>query len=144
MRSAVVAMTALAAVCVGVFAVAGGAATGPTGARTQTFGISERDFHIAAPRTVPAGTMTLRVHNKGAESHELILVRVTGARLPLRRDGLSVDEEALEHQTAGELEPGQPGVTRRLKVRLTAGRYEFLCNMSGHYMGGMYSALVVR
>jgi uncharacterized cupredoxin-like copper-binding protein len=144
MRSAVLAMTALAAVSVGAFAVAGNAANRPNGARAQTFGVSERDFHIAAPGTLRAGAVTFRVHNKGPDSHELILVRVGSSGLPLRRDGLSVDEDALEHETAGSLEPGGPGVTRKLKVRLTRGRYEFLCNMSGHFMGGMHSVLVVR
>jgi uncharacterized cupredoxin-like copper-binding protein len=137
-------MTALAAVCVGAFAVAGNAAKRPNVARAQTFAVSERDFHIAAPRWLPAGAATFRVHNKGPDSHELILVRVRSSALRLRRDGLSVDEDALEPDTAGSLEPGQPGVTRDLKVRLTPGRYELLCNMSGHYMGGMHAALVVR
>jgi uncharacterized cupredoxin-like copper-binding protein len=144
MRSAVLAMTALTAVSVGAFAVAGNAANRPNGVRAQTFAVSERDFHIASPGTLRAGAVTFRVHNKGPDSHELILVRVGSSALPLRRDGLSVDEDALEHETAGSLEPGQPGVTRDLKVRLTRGRYEFLCNMSGHFMGGMHSVLVVR
>jgi uncharacterized cupredoxin-like copper-binding protein len=144
MRSAVLAMTALAAVSVGAFAVAGNAANRPNGARARTFAVSERDFHIAAPGTLRAGAVTFRVHNKGPDSHELILVRVGSSALPLRRDGLSVDEDALEHETVGTLEPDGPGVTRDLKVRLTQGRYEFLCNMSGHFMGGMHSALVVR
>jgi len=144
MRSAVLAMTALAAVSVGAFAVAGDAANRPNGARAQTFGVSERDFHIAAPGTLRAAAVTFRVHNKGPDSHELILVRVASNGLPLRRDGLSVDEDALEQETAGSLEPGRPGVTRNLKVRLARGRYQFLCNMSGHFMGGMHSVLVVR
>jgi len=62
----------------------------------------------------------------------------------LRRDGLTVDEDAVEPETAGALEPGQPGATRELKLQLEPGRYELLCNMSGHYMGGMHSVLVVR
>jgi uncharacterized cupredoxin-like copper-binding protein len=144
MRSAVLAMTALAAVSVGAFAVAGNAAKRPNGARAQTFSVSERDFHIVAPARVRTGAVTFQVHNKGPDSHELILVRVGSSALPLRRDGLSVDEDAVEQETAGSLEPGQSGVTRELKVRLTRGRYEFLCNQSGHFMGGMHSALVVR
>jgi uncharacterized cupredoxin-like copper-binding protein len=31
-----------------------------------------------------------------------------------------------------------------LRVRLTPGRYEFFCNMSGHYLGGMHTVIVVR
>ena len=39
---------------------------------------------------------------------------------------------------------GWPGSVRELHVRLTPGRYVLLCNMSGHYMGGMHRTLVVR
>jgi uncharacterized cupredoxin-like copper-binding protein len=144
MRSAILAMAALTVVCAGVFAVAGGAANRPADARASTLAVAERDFHIAAPTEVRAGHVTLRVHNKGPDSHELIVIRLAGAALPLRRDGLTVDEDAVEHETAGALEPGQPGATRKLELRLDAGRYELLCNMSGHYMGGMHSILVVR
>ena len=31
-----------------------------------------------------------------------------------------------------------------LDVHLAPGRYKLLCNMSGHYLGGMHTALVVR
>ncbi|MDP9260179.1 MAG: hypothetical protein M3Q31_27005 [Actinomycetota bacterium] len=144
MRFPVFAIPALAAVCAAVFAVAGGFATRRSGARVQTLRVTERDFRITAQREVRAGGATLRVYNRGPDSHELIVVRVAGGRLPLRRDGLTVDEDAVEHETAAALEPGQPGTTRELSLHLEPGRYELLCNMTGHYMGGMRSALVVR
>jgi uncharacterized cupredoxin-like copper-binding protein len=84
------------------------------------------------------------VDNTGPDSHELIVVRVAAGGLPLRRDGLTVDEDTVEHETAGALEPGEPGTTRELRLQLDPGRYELLCNMTGHYMGGMHSILVVR
>jgi uncharacterized cupredoxin-like copper-binding protein len=105
--------------------------------------VTERDFRISAPKRVSAGEARVSVHNKGPDDHEFIVVRVRGARLPLRQDGLTVDEDALEAVTAGALEPGRPGV-RELRVHLRPGRYELLCNMSGHYMGGMHTRLVVR
>jgi DNA-binding NarL/FixJ family response regulator len=37
----------------------------------------------------------------------------------------------------------EPGKTAQLKVRLEAGRYVLLCNLSGHYAGGMRVALRV-
>src|SRR3954464_13849767 len=58
--------------------------------------VTERDFAIVAPATLPAGEVTLRVHNEGPVGHELIVVRSTSARLPLRSDGLTVDEDGLE------------------------------------------------
>jgi uncharacterized cupredoxin-like copper-binding protein len=144
MRLPALAIPALAAVCAAVFAVAGGFAARRSDARVQTLRVTERDFRITAPREVRAGGATFRVHNMGPDSHELIVVRVTRGELPLRRDGLTVDEDAVEHQTPGALEPGQPGATRELKLDLKPGRYELLCNMTGHYMGGMHSVLVVR
>ena len=41
------------------------------------------------------------------------------------------------------LEPGQPGSVRELALHLRPGRYVLLCNMSGHYLGGMHTELVV-
>src|SRR4051794_30699555 len=97
MRFPAVAILALAAVCVAGFAVAGGFANRRTGAHVQTLRVAERDFRITAPTEVRAGAAMLRVDNRGPDSHELIVVRVGRGRLPLRRDGLTVDEDAVEH-----------------------------------------------
>jgi uncharacterized cupredoxin-like copper-binding protein len=43
----------------------------------------------------------------------------------------------------GALEPESPGV-HEIKAHLTPGRYELICNMSGHYMGGMEAEMVVQ
>jgi uncharacterized cupredoxin-like copper-binding protein len=61
----------------------------------------------------------------------------------LRRDGLTVDEDALESVTIGVLEPAPPGTIRHLDATLRKGRYEVFCNMAGHYLGGMHAFLVV-
>jgi uncharacterized cupredoxin-like copper-binding protein len=106
--------------------------------------ISERDFAISAPKVVPAGAAWLRVKNKGPDDHELLVVRADQGALPLRGDGLTVDEEGLERSEAGVLEPGDPGTERELAVHLVPGRYVLLCNMSGHYLGGMHAVLVVK
>jgi uncharacterized cupredoxin-like copper-binding protein len=106
--------------------------------------VAERDFKITAPRRpVRAGDVSLSVHNKGPDSHELIVVRKQRGELPLRQDGQTVDEDALERSTAGALEPQKPG-GHRLRVHLAPGRYELFCNMSGHYLGGMEADLVVQ
>lgn len=115
------------------------------GAAGTVIKVNERDFAIApAVHQVSPGVVTFRVANHGPDMHELIVVRAPAGRLPLRSDGLTVSEEALEHVTVGALEPGQPGSIRELQVRLRPGRYEFFCNMSGHYLGGMHTVIVVR
>jgi hypothetical protein len=105
--------------------------------------VIESDFHISAPKRASAGTRLLQVKNQGPDSHELIVVRTSGS-LPIRSDGMTVDEEALQSSIAGLLEPGEVGSDRRLQLHLTPGRYELFCNMAGHYMAGMHSEMVVR
>ena len=135
--------TMLLAVLLLVVAGCSSGGTKPNGGTVAP--IVERDFKIRAQRyELPAGRVDLPVKNDGPDAHELIVVRETDAGLPLRKDGLTVDEDAIEKQTVGALEPGQPGGTRHLRLRLTPGRYLLLCNMAGHYMGGMHTELVVR
>ena len=121
----------------------GGSQTGATSV-SSAIRVSERDFAIDAPKSVSAGEVELRVDNKGPDAHELLVVRAGPARLPMRSDGLTVDEEGLARRTVGVLEPSQPGVVRSLRVHLTPGRYVLYCNMSGHFLGGMHRVLVVR
>jgi uncharacterized cupredoxin-like copper-binding protein len=107
--------------------------------------VSERDFGItASPREMSPGDVVVRVVNHGPDRHELIFVKVKDKRLPLRADGMTINEEALEKATLGVLEPGAAGSVRELHVKLTTGRYMLFCNMSGHYMGGMHTMLVVK
>lgn len=110
---------------------------------TRQIPVTERDFRISAPKVVSAGRVDLAIDNKGPDDHELIVVRLRGKRLPQRKDGLTIDEDGIEDDTAGALEPAAPG-DHTLRVRLKPGRYELLCNMYGHYAGGMHATVVVR
>jgi uncharacterized cupredoxin-like copper-binding protein len=105
--------------------------------------ISEKDFKISAPTHASAGDVRLSVRNTGPVAHELILVKLGDSALPLRADGLTVDEEAVEDRTAATIEPQVAGKQTDLDAHLTPGRYELLCNMAGHYLGGMHTELVV-
>jgi uncharacterized cupredoxin-like copper-binding protein len=106
--------------------------------------VTESDFKIAAPKKLTAGDVTLRVRNRGPDAHELLVIRLGAKGLPFRGDGLTIDEDAVERDEVGVLEPGDPGGVRNLEVHLAPGRYVLLCNMSGHYLGGMRRELVVR
>jgi uncharacterized cupredoxin-like copper-binding protein len=57
---------------------------------------------------------------------------------------MTVSEEALKSSIVGTLEPGMSGSVRELRVRLAPGHYVLICNMSGHYMGGMHTVVTVR
>jgi uncharacterized cupredoxin-like copper-binding protein len=134
---------ALALLALLVVAGCGGSQSGAASV-SSSIRVSERDFDIDAPKSVSAGEVELRVDNKGPDAHELLVVRAARAKLPMRSDGLTVDEEGLEQRTVGVLEPSQPGVVRSMRVHLTPGRYVLYCNMSGHFLGGMHTLLVVR
>jgi uncharacterized cupredoxin-like copper-binding protein len=105
--------------------------------------VTERDFRITVPKRVPSGDVVFSVRNRGPDAHELIVVREQSSGLPLRRDGSTVSEERLEPVILGVLEAGQPGSVRKLRLHLAPGRYQLFCNMSGHYLGGMHTKLVV-
>jgi uncharacterized cupredoxin-like copper-binding protein len=123
-----------------------GASRPATGPVRDVVRITERDFHIAASaQHVRAGAVDLSVHNQGPDDHELIVVKEhPGTPLPMRRDGVTLDEERLLPVTVEPaLEPGRPGGVRELRLHLTAGHYVLFCNMAGHYLGGMHTELVV-
>lgn len=105
--------------------------------------ITMRDFRIAKLEPVPAGELALAIKNKGPTAHELIVIREPRGPLPMREDGATVDEERLKPATPGVVEAFPAGQTRPLRVRVTPGRYVLICNMSGHYLGGMRAVLVV-
>ena len=113
-------------------------------ARSTALHITERDFHISAPKHVASGNLTVTVVNKGPDDHELIIVRATTSRLPLRSDGLTANEEKLTPITAFSFEPATPGSVRTAHIQLRPGRYVLFCNMAGHFMAGMRTTLVVR
>ena len=127
-----------------VVAVAAACSSGHSGGGTaRVVEVTERDFTIHIPARIPAGDVRLVVRNRGPEQHELIIVRASEDRLPLRSDAATVDEEGLEPQTLGTLEPGPVGSTRELEVHLRPGTYEVFCNMAGHYLGGMSATFTV-
>lgn len=104
--------------------------------------VTERDFHISAPDRIDAGPVHLLIDNRGPDAHEFILLRSDGSKLPMRDDGITADEDAVEPRTVDALEPAEPGL-RELDLDLAPGRYLMICNMTGHMLGGMRRELVV-
>jgi hypothetical protein len=132
---------------VALAALAGGCGSSRPAKPAAAIAVNEQDFHISAPARISTEEVSLRVHNRGPDRHEFIVARVGGrgaAGLPLRSDGLTLDEETLQKSEVGELEPGAPGSTRTLHLKLAPGRYVFFCNMAGHFMGGMHAEVVVQ
>jgi uncharacterized cupredoxin-like copper-binding protein len=105
------------------------------------------DFKVRQDAAVvPAGTVRFRILNQGPTTHELIVVRTDRApdKLPLQRDGLTVNEEAPGIDLLDEAEGLDIDDHKTLVLDLAAGHYVMYCNLEGHYLGGMHAALTVH
>jgi hypothetical protein len=106
---------------------------------------------LASPGVVPAGTVSLWVVNRGAQTHELVVLplpagQAVGART-VGGDG-QVDEagslgEASRGCGAGAGDGIAGGEAGWVTLTLEPGRYELVCNLPGHYAAGMYTELDV-
>ena len=109
------------------------------------------------PSTVPAGPVSLRATNTGALPHELVVLPLPVGQVPGQRlsgpDG-TVDESGSLGEASrscgadkGDEESPDYGIAPRATgwttINLSPGRYELICNIAGHYVGGMYSELDV-
>jgi hypothetical protein len=138
-----VALGALAACAL----AAGGCGSHPAtpAGRTAALRVTEQDFRISAPAVVPTGDVVVTVRNDGPDDHALGIVKAPGVgNLPMRKDGVTVDFDAIAKRTVGGVPPSPAGTVTKLRLHLDPGRYILLCNMSGHYLGGMDAELVVR
>ena len=104
---------------------------------------------VAVPSEVPAGTVSLRVRNDGARTHELVVLPLGHDQHPGQR-AIGVDGKVDESGSLGEASrtcgPDQgdgirAGASAWTTITLPPGRYELLCNIAGHYAGGMYAEL---
>ncbi|MFH8679215.1 sulfocyanin-like copper-binding protein [Streptomyces lydicus] len=103
------------------------------------------------PATVPAGTVSLRVRNDGALTHEVLVLPLAAGRSvgdrPTGPDG-RINEtgslgEASRSCHAGSGNGITPGTTGWVTLTLHPGRYELVCNFPGHYAAGMHVELDV-
>jgi hypothetical protein len=105
------------------------------------------DFRVRQDAAVvPAGTVRFRILNQGPTSHEFIVIRTDRApdKLPLQRDGLTVNEDAPGINLLDETEGLDIDDRQTLVLDLAAGNYVLYCNLEGHYLGGMHAAFTVR
>jgi uncharacterized cupredoxin-like copper-binding protein len=105
------------------------------------------DFKVRqGAAVVPAGTVRFRILNQGPTTHELNVIRTDRApdKLPLQRDGLTVNEDAPGLDHLDEAEGLDIGDRQTMVLRLAPGHYVMYCNMEGHYLGGMHAAFIVR
>ena len=102
------------------------------------------EFQISPTAATAAhGRLTLRVVNRGTETHEVLVVKAGGG-LPTRNG--RVDEEALKRagRFVGEIPDVKRGAAASHTFNLKSGTYVLLCNLPGHYRSGMHATLTVR
>jgi len=108
------------------------------------------EYGFSAPDTIDAGTIRIRLENRGRELHHLQLLRLEKGMTPeMVVEHASRDEFVLPELVylGGPSIPG-PGGSSEVTVELTPGRYLMVCYMStgkvAHLVMGMSHELIVR
>lgn len=98
---------------------------------------------VVEPASVPAGPVTFTVTNEGPSVHELVVFKtdIDPAELPTNANGAV--EEGEELDPVDEIEGIANGAESSLELDLEAGSYVLVCNIPGHYRGGMRTAFTV-
>ncbi len=101
----------------------------------------EFGIQLSAESTA-AGSVTFEVENGGALPHEFKVIKSDLGDGDLPTSGTGVDEGAVEVVVAsGDLNPGD---TESVAADLEAGSYVLICNVAGHYAGGMHVPFTVE
>lgn len=94
----------------------------------------------ASPKSVTAGTVTFNSRNAGSDRHELIVIRTSRAASKLPQSG----GRASEKGRVGDSGVFAGGKSKKLTVSLKKGHYVLICNLPGHYAGGMRADFTVK
>jgi uncharacterized cupredoxin-like copper-binding protein len=118
-------------------ATAGG---GETATVNVTMG-TPSEFALASdPAEVASGKVTFAVTNGGAVVHEMVVVKTDTAAGELG----AANGEADETDAVGEVADLEVGKSKSITLDLPAGHYALLCNLPGHYAGGMFADFEVK
>ena len=97
----------------------------------------------AKPTSGKGGEVALAVRNRGKIVHEFILLR-TPSKPPKVKPRSEEPAKVVEPGFLAELEDVEPGDRVTLVMPLKKGHYVLLCNIEGHYAGGMRADVVLR
>lgn len=101
-----------------------------------------KEFSIDGPSELAAGEVTFEVSNAGALPHEFLVVKTDTPAADLPTNGTGADLTGLE--TVVQIDQFNPGSDESATVDLAAGHYVLICNIAGHYAGGMHADLTVN
>ena len=107
----------------------------------ETSKVTMDEFTLkASPKAVTAGKVTFDVRNAGSDRHELVVLKTGTAASKLPVTG----GRASEKGRVGDTGVFAGGKSKRLTLTLKKGRYVLICNLPGHYRGGMRADFTVR
>lgn len=120
--------------------------TQPTGADAGTpidVTASEFAFKLSTT-TVPAGKVTFAVTNTGKAAHEMVVIETPTNAADMKPDseGHAASEEGAVGEIGDDMMTAGAGPIY-LTIDLKPGHYSLVCNVTGHYEGGMYADLTV-
>jgi uncharacterized cupredoxin-like copper-binding protein len=97
------------------------------------------DFKVtSSAKSVGHGKVKFIVANKASDEHELIIIKTSKKASALPVSG----GRASEKGSVGEVELAGHK-SKSLTLNLKKGHYALICNVKGHYMGGMHADLTV-
>ena len=124
-------------------------ATATTGAKTTeevtastvavTLGKPSAFSLVPSPTTAKAGKVTFKVDNAGTMPHELVVIKTDTPAKDLTVKNGKADETG----NIGETGDMAAGTSKSFTVTMEKGHYVLLCNLPGHYQGGMYKDFTV-
>lgn len=108
---------------------------------TVTMGTPQPFSFTPDTPTVKAGKVTFTAVNKGSMPHQLVVLKTTKKAADLPIDNST--QTASEAGKVGAIPSLPAGATKTVTVTLTPGHYALICNLPGHYQGGMRADLTV-
>ena len=97
--------------------------------------------HAVVPKvaTAPAGRVRFVAKNVGRIEHEIVVVKtvIPAGELPVNRKTRRAVVDGTTAVPMGALRKVKAGATKRGTFDLTSGHYVLICNIAGHYTGGM-------
>lgn len=141
---AVLVLAIISTACTGGQTAGGGdGSKSPTSAAGEVR-VTEKDFSISvSPTSLPAGEVTFDIHNEGPSPHEFVVIRTDLPEAELPTVNGAVEEDAEGVEVLDEVEDVTSDASETLVVNLEPGSYVLICNLPGHYLSGMHTALTV-
>jgi uncharacterized cupredoxin-like copper-binding protein len=128
-------IAALAAVAIAIAV----ASTSDAASKSSKVTLSEFKI-VASPKSVSAGKVTFTVKNAGAMEHEMVVIKTSTSASKLKVSG----NRASDKGSVGEVEDIAGGKSKKLTLNLKKGHYALICNIPGHYKGGMHADFTVK